>query len=110
MLFATGKSSLLPSSRQKLNEVADVLKDQPDRGIVVEGHTDSTGTDAKNEVLSQQRADSVKDYLVSRGVPSERVTTRGFGASHPVTSNTTAEERANNRRVEIIIESAVPKR
>jgi outer membrane protein OmpA-like peptidoglycan-associated protein len=108
VLFATGKSSLLPSSRQKLNEVADVLKDQPDRSIVVEGHTDSTGTDEKNEVLSQQRADSVKDYLVSRGVPSERVTTRGFGASHPVTSNNTSEGRANNRRVEIIIEAAAP--
>jgi outer membrane protein OmpA-like peptidoglycan-associated protein len=110
VLFATGKSSLLPSSRQKLDEVADVLKDQPDRSIVVEGHTDSTGTDAKNDVLSQQRADSVKDYLVSRGVPSERVTTRGFGASHPVTSNNTPEGRANNRRVEIVIEAAAPKR
>jgi len=106
VLFATGKSALLSSSRQKLNEVADVLKDQQDRSIVVEGHTDSTGTDAKNDTLSQQRADSVKDYLVNRGVPSERITTRGFGASHPVTSNDSAEGRANNRRVEIIIEPA----
>jgi outer membrane protein OmpA-like peptidoglycan-associated protein len=108
VLFATGKSSLLPSSRQKLNEVADVLKDQ-NRSIVVEGHTDSTGTDAKNDVLSQQRADSVKDYLVSRGVPSDRVTTRGFGASHPVTGNDSPEGRANNRRVEIIIETQSPR-
>jgi outer membrane protein OmpA-like peptidoglycan-associated protein len=104
VLFSTGKSTLLPSSRQKLNEVADVLKDQPNRTIVVEGHTDSTGTDAKNEVLSRARAENVKDYLASRGVPSDRVTARGFGASHPVTSNDTSEGRAQNRRVEIIIE------
>jgi outer membrane protein OmpA-like peptidoglycan-associated protein len=110
VMFATGKSTLLPSSRQKLNEVADVLKDQPNRTIVVEGHTDSTGTDAKNDILSRQRAENVKDYLASRGVNASRIAARGFGASHPVTSNDSPEGRAQNRRVEIVIEPAAPTR
>jgi outer membrane protein OmpA-like peptidoglycan-associated protein len=108
VLFQTGKSALRPNSRQRLNEVADVLKDQPTRSIIVEGHTDSTGTDAKNDVLSLQRAEHVKDYLVSRGVASDRVVARGLGSSHPVASNETSEGRAENRRVEIIIETARP--
>jgi outer membrane protein OmpA-like peptidoglycan-associated protein len=112
VLFVTGKSTLLPSARQKLNQVAAVLNEQPDRHIVVEGHTDSTGTDARNQVLSQQRAESVRDYLVSRGVSRDAVVAKGMAASHPVASNDTPENRANNRRVEIIIEpsSAEPKR
>jgi len=108
VLFATGQSTLIPRSRQKLNEVADVLKDQPNRSIIVEGHTDSTGTDAKNDVLSLQRAEHVKDYLTSRGVPSDRVIARGQGSSHPVASNATPEGRAENRRVEIIIVAERP--
>jgi outer membrane protein OmpA-like peptidoglycan-associated protein len=105
VLFQTGKSQLMPNSRQKLNQVADVLKDQPTRSIIVEGHTDSTGTDAKNDVLSLQRAERVKDYLTSRGVASDRIVARGFGSGHPIASNATPEGRADNRRVEIIIQT-----
>jgi outer membrane protein OmpA-like peptidoglycan-associated protein len=104
VLFATGKSTLMPGAKERLNRVADVLKDYPNKKIVVEGHTDSTGKAATNDRLSQQRAESVKDYLMTRGVPSKQVTTKGFGASHPIATNTTAEGRAENRRVEIIIE------
>jgi outer membrane protein OmpA-like peptidoglycan-associated protein len=103
VLFSTGKSTLLPNARQKLTEVADVLKDQTDRTIIVEGHTDSTGTVAKNDALSLARAEQVKDFLVSRGVPASRVTATGFGSQHPVASNGNPEGRAQNRRVEIII-------
>ena len=100
----------MPNSRQKLSEVADVLKDQPDRNIIVEGHTDSTGTPAKNDPLSLARAEEVKQFLVSRGVPAMRISARGFGASHPVASNDSPEGRANNRRVEIVIEPPNPSR
>jgi outer membrane protein OmpA-like peptidoglycan-associated protein len=104
VLFTTGKSTLMPGAKERLNRVADVLKDYPNKKIVVEGHTDSTGKAAMNDRLSQQRADSVKDYLMTRGVPSKQITTKGFGASHPIATNSTSEGRAENRRVEIIIE------
>jgi outer membrane protein OmpA-like peptidoglycan-associated protein len=108
VLFQTGKSQLMPNARQRLNQVADVLSEQPTRNIIVEGHTDSTGTDAKNDVLSLQRAERVKDYLSSRGVASNRIVARGFGSAHPVASNATTEGRTENRRVEIIIETQQP--
>jgi len=104
VLFSTGKSALLPGAKERLSKVADVLKDAPNRKIVVEGHTDSTGKAATNDRLSQQRADAVKDYLMTRGVPSKQVTTKGFGASHPIANNSTSEGRAENRRVEIVVE------
>jgi len=104
VLFSTGKSVLLPGAKERLNKVADVLKDAANRKITVEGHTDSTGKAAMNDRLSQQRADAVKDYLMTRGVPSKQINTKGFGASHPIASNATSEGRAENRRVEIIIE------
>jgi outer membrane protein OmpA-like peptidoglycan-associated protein len=105
VLFVSGKSELLPIARQKLDQVATALKDtDPDQKISVEGHTDSQGNDATNQRLSQERADSVRAYLVQRGVPSERVTAVGKGESSPIASNDTAEGRANNRRVEIIVQ------
>ena len=103
VLFAVGKSTLLPNARQNLSQVADALKVDPSRQIVVEGHTDSTGTDAKNQILSQQRAQAVKAFLVSRGMKSDQITPKGEGAGHPIASNDSPEGRANNRRVEIII-------
>jgi len=72
--------------------------------MVVEGHTDSQGSDRTNQPLSINRATAVRDYLVSRGVASERITAVGMGSSRPITDNKTAENRANNRRVEIIIQ------
>jgi outer membrane protein OmpA-like peptidoglycan-associated protein len=104
VLFASGKSVLLPTAQQKLDEVVDALKDQEDHQILVEGHTDSTGPLSFNEQLSQSRAQAVRDYLVSRGVPSDRIRAQGFGPSQPVADNGTSEGRANNRRVEIIVQ------
>jgi outer membrane protein OmpA-like peptidoglycan-associated protein len=103
VLFTSGKSTVLPGAQQRLNTVADALKDQSDHDIVVEGHTDSNGSDAFNLELSQSRAQAVRDYLVSRGVPSERIRAQGVGETRPVADNSTAEGRANNRRVEIIV-------
>lgn len=104
VLFATDKSELLPTARTRLDEVAAALKDlEPGQTIVVEGHTDSTGNDDYNMRLSQSRAQSVHDYLVSRGVPDEVISAVGKGESTPLTENATPEGRANNRRVEIVI-------
>jgi len=111
VLFASGKSTLLPIAEKKLDEVAKALTDTAaDRTISVEGHTDSNGNDAFNQKLSQDRADAVRTYLVQRGVKSDHITAVGKGETTPVASNDTAEGRANNRRVEIIIQKASPSR
>jgi len=102
VVFASGKSVLLPSAQARLNDVADALRDSP-RNIRVEGHTDSTGSDATNQALSQRRAEAVMNYLISRDIPQSRISAVGLGASRPVADNSSAEGRANNRRVEIIL-------
>ncbi len=102
VLFASGKAELLPASRNRLEEVARALG-KAESPIVIEGHTDARGTEEFNEELSRQRAEAVRDFLVSRGVPSERIEARGLGEYRPVANNTSAEGRANNRRVEIIL-------
>jgi outer membrane protein OmpA-like peptidoglycan-associated protein len=104
VLFASGKYALLNTAMTKLDQVAEALKAQDaDKRMVVEGHTDSQGRDSTNQPLSVNRATAVRDYLVSRGVASEKITAVGMGSSKPVTDNKTADSRANNRRVEIII-------
>jgi outer membrane protein OmpA-like peptidoglycan-associated protein len=105
VLFASAKSELLPAAQLKLNSVAEALtKQDPDSKIVVEGHTDSQGGADYNQGLSQQRAESVRSHLVSRGIAADRVTAQGFGLSRPVADNGSAEGRANNRRVEIVVQ------
>jgi outer membrane protein OmpA-like peptidoglycan-associated protein len=105
VIFASGKSELLPSARAKLNQVATALKESdPGARFVVEGHTDSRGSLALNEDLSKRRAEAVRQYLISRGVPEGRITAEGRGPNNPVADNETAEGRANNRRVEIIVQ------
>ncbi len=103
VLFASGKSSLLSSGAQKLTQVASVLKDQPDHEIAVEGYTDSRGSDELNQSLSEQRAESVRNFLIAQGVAPEHINAVGLGASNPVADNSTAEGRADNRRVEIVV-------
>jgi outer membrane protein OmpA-like peptidoglycan-associated protein len=106
VLFVSGKAELLPIAQQKLNDVAEALKQTADaKTIKVEGYTDSRGADDMNLKLSQQRAETVRNYLVSRGVKGERITAEGKGEQSPIASNDTAEGRANNRRVEIVVQS-----
>jgi outer membrane protein OmpA-like peptidoglycan-associated protein len=105
VMFATGKTDLLPGAQSSLDKVADVLKDQKGSQISVNGYTDSTGTEEKNLQLSQDRADHVRDYLVSQGVPAESVKAQGFGPSQPIADNTTTAGRAMNRRVEIVVQN-----
>jgi outer membrane protein OmpA-like peptidoglycan-associated protein len=105
VLFASGKSDLLADAQVKLNDVAKALANQdPDAKIVVEGYTDSQGSASFNQDLSQRRAESVRAYLVSHGIASDRVTAQGLGPSAPIADNTSPEGRANNRRVEIVVQ------
>lgn len=109
VLFASNESTLLPAAMVKLNEVADALiKGNPDANITVEGHTDSQGQRQYNMDLGEKRAKAVRDQLVSRGVAQDRIKAVGVGPDRPVADNKTAEGRANNRRVEIIVEPAKP--
>jgi len=103
VLFPSGEAALLPAAMSSLENVATALKSTPDRNITVEGHTDSVGSRAFNMDLSLRRAQSVRDYLVSRGLPSETVKANGVGPDRPIASNGTADGRANNRRVEIVV-------
>ena len=107
VLFASNESTLLPAAVLKLNEVADALiKGNPDANITIEGHTDSQGQRQYNMELGQKRADAVKAQLVARGVAADRITAVGVGPDRPIADNKSAEGRANNRRVEIIVQPA----
>jgi outer membrane protein OmpA-like peptidoglycan-associated protein len=106
VLFASGKSALLPAAQNRLNQVAEALMATKERKLTVEGHTDSQGSSSFNQVLSQQRADAVRSYLISRGYPSDLIQAQGIGEDRPVADNTSAEGRANNRRVEIVVDRA----
>lgn len=104
VLFVTGKAELLPAAQDQLAQVAKALQDQGEiKPIVVEGYTDSVGSDTNNMRLSQDRANAVRNYLVSKGLPSDKVSAVGKGKSNPVAANDTADGRANNRRVEIVV-------
>ena len=106
VLFASNESTLLPAAVLKLNDVADALiKGNPDSNITVEGHTDSQGQRQYNMDLGQKRADAVKAQLVTRGVAADRITSVGIGPDRPIADNKSAEGRANNRRVEIIVKN-----
>lgn len=99
--FATDSATIDPQFRPTLDKVADVLARYNQTYVDVYGHTDSTGSDAYNQGLSERRAQSVAGYLESRGVIAARVGTRGFGETQPIASNDTEAGRAANRRVEI---------
>lgn len=105
VLFESGKSELLSSAEARLTQVADALvTSSPESTMVVEGHTDSQGNDQYNQKLSQSRAESVRSYLVNHGVAADRISAKGVGESTPVADNKSAEGRANNRRVEIVVQ------
>ena len=103
ILFATNKADLNATSKESLKEFAAKMVDLPDTDITIYGHTDNTGSDAVNERLSLQRAESVEKYLNSCGISTERMTAEGKSYTMPVASNETKEGRAQNRRVEIYI-------
>src|SRR5580704_6900642 len=107
VLFAFGKYELQPSAREALAKFSGIVLAHPGLHLSVEGYTDSVGSDAFNQTLSEQRANAVRDYLVQQGLDPTAITATGFGKSNPVASNDTAAGRQQNRRVEIIISGEV---
>ncbi|HIJ63110.1 MAG TPA: OmpA family protein [Rhodospirillaceae bacterium] len=102
--FEEGQATLRPGAALRLQPLADYLKTHPDRQVMVRGNSDSAGSPAVNQALSQSRADAVRDFLVSAGVPPDRVKAQGLGAEFPLASNATAAGRQANRRVDVVIE------
>jgi outer membrane protein OmpA-like peptidoglycan-associated protein len=107
VLFDTGKYTLRSGAREKLAKISGIVLSHPGLRLAVEGHTDSIGSDEYNQRLSEQRADSVRDYLVEQGIPATSVTAKGFGKTIPVASNDTAAGRQRNRRVELVVSGEI---
>jgi outer membrane protein OmpA-like peptidoglycan-associated protein len=103
VLFASGQAQLVEGGQSSLEEVVDLLQTEPDKKIRVEGHTDSRGDAAANLLLSEQRAQAVRDSLINLGVAAERVTAMGMGQDFPIASNEDEDGRARNRRVDVIL-------
>jgi outer membrane protein OmpA-like peptidoglycan-associated protein len=103
LLFPLNSSTLSATTKTNLTELSKTLNKYQDTNVLIEGHTDSSGDDAYNNKLSDQRANSVEDYLASEGVKSSRLTTKGYGESQPISSNDTEAGRQANRRVEVAI-------
>jgi OmpA-OmpF porin, OOP family len=103
ILFGVDQADLKPGAMQNLYRLVTFLKQYPDRGVLVEGYTDSTGSEAYNMTLSDKRAQSVQSFLVQNGVDAKRILARGYGKAYPIAPNDTAEGRQRNRRVGIVI-------
>ena len=106
VLFDTGRAELKAGAFDTLDRLASFMRDNPERKLTIEGHTDSVGSDDYNIGLSKRRADAVRAALVTRSVDGGRIVTEGLGKARPVAGNDTAEGRQRNRRVEIVISDA----
>lgn len=103
VLFDVDRYTLRPGAREKLAKISGIILAHPGLNVVVEGHTDSTGSDGYNLTLSENRANAVREYLVGQGMSSASITSKGFGKTKPVADNSTAAGRQQNRRVELVV-------
>ncbi|HKJ78279.1 MAG TPA: OmpA family protein [Prolixibacteraceae bacterium] len=103
ILFGFDSAELSAQSKQNISELAETLKKYEDTNIIIEGHTDSKGADSYNKELSEKRADSVSDYLISLGVENARINEVGYGENQPIADNSTDIGRSKNRRVEVAV-------
>lgn len=103
LMFDVDSYALRPATKQNLAELAATLKEYENTNILIEGHTDATGSDEYNQQLSEQRANAVTSYLLAQGVSSPRFNTQGYGESQPIADNSTVAGRQQNRRVEVAI-------
>ncbi len=103
VLFDFNKSTLKPSAKERLAKVAGIILAYPDLQLKIDGYTDSVGGEQYNQQLSEERAASVRDYLISQGVSANNVIAQGFGKNNPIASNASPEGRQQNRRVEMLV-------
>jgi len=103
VLFGSRQAALTPGAMHRLQMLATVLKEHPDRQVIIEGYTDNIGSVSSNRDLSQRRADAVRNFLIQNGVDASRISALGYGEASPVAPNTTEAGRLQNRRVEVII-------
>jgi outer membrane protein OmpA-like peptidoglycan-associated protein len=103
VFFETGSAALLPASTTELDRLAALLQETPALRIQISGHTDNVGDDTSNQTLSENRAKSVYDFLVQKGIPAERLRYKGFGETKPIEPNDTPEGRSSNRRTEFVV-------
>jgi OmpA-OmpF porin, OOP family len=103
VLFEVNRADLTPGAMRSLYKLAEFLKQNPTRNVSIDGHTDSTGSEAYNLELSQRRAEAVRDFLITSGVSPDRIAAHGHGKLNPVASNDTAAGRQQNRRVEVVV-------
>jgi outer membrane protein OmpA-like peptidoglycan-associated protein len=107
VLFDFGKYDLRPEAREKLAKLSGIILAHPGLNLVIEGHTDNVGTNEVNLKLSEQRAESVRSYLIEQGLALTSVSAKGFGETVPVADNSTSSGRQKNRRVEIVVSGEV---
>jgi outer membrane protein OmpA-like peptidoglycan-associated protein len=107
VLFDSGKFTLRPLAREKLAKISGIILAYPSLKLAIEGNTDSVGSEAFNQTLSEQRAQGVRSYLTQEGVPESSTSARGFGKDQPIASNDSAEGRQQNRRVELVVSGDV---
>ncbi len=103
VLFPLNSSYLTDQAKKEIDKLINLLEDYPDASLIVDGHTDATGTEDYNQWLSEKRAESVKKHAVEKGFSENRITVNGYGQSKPVAPNNTKEGRQKNRRVEVTI-------
>ncbi|MCB0777062.1 MAG: OmpA family protein, partial [Chitinophagaceae bacterium] len=103
ILFITGSAKLQKKSFKGLDDVVAIMKENPEIKLQIDGHTDAVGSDESNQILSDNRAASVKSYIVSKGIDESRITSAGHGESQPIADNKTAAGRQQNRRVEMVL-------
>ncbi len=107
VLFDSGKYTLRLLAREKLAKISGIVLAYPSLKLAIEGNTDSVGTEAFNQELSEQRAEGVRSYLTQQGVPESSTTAKGYGKTQPIASNDSSEGRQQNRRVELIVSGEV---
>src|SRR5207244_13004611 len=107
VLFDTGQFTLKPTAREQLAKIAGIILAHPGLKIEVEGHTDSVGSDSFNQVLSEKRANAVRDFMVQQGISPAIITSQGLGEGDPVASNDSPAGRQMNRRVEMIVSGEI---
>lgn len=107
-LFSPGDANILRAAKERLSILVDAVRSMADRRLVIQGHTDSIGGEADNQILSMRRAQAIREYLIKNGILADRIEAVGFGETRPIADNATYEGRERNRRIEVLVEPPEP--